>query len=183
MDDARTLIGRDAKLRRGVLGYAYKVTRSPDRAQSLAQEAFVRVLEGKGWFAWDPAGDKPLFGHLCSVVDSLLANERARLSSRREIAPKDDEEPDKVDSSPNVEAQAEALDTHDEHMELARQVMERLDDQARRMLELVEADDDDPRPLAERLGCTPEELRRARERVAYHRNAVLEEHARKGRRS
>ena len=77
-DDARTLLAKDARLRKGVLGYAYKVTHRIEEARAAAQEAMTRVLEGKGWYAWDPRGQKTLFSHLCSVIDSLVANERAR---------------------------------------------------------------------------------------------------------
>jgi hypothetical protein len=54
--DARTLLASDAKLRKGVLGYAYTVTHQIEEARAVAQEAMTRVLEGQGWYAWTPGG-------------------------------------------------------------------------------------------------------------------------------
>ena len=79
-DDVRALLEKDAKLRKGVLGYAYKVTHQIDEAKAASQEAMTLVLGGKGWYGWKAGGEKTLFSHLCSVVDSVVANQRAGVS-------------------------------------------------------------------------------------------------------
>ena len=186
-DDVRALLEKDAKLRKGVLGYAYKVTHQIDEAKAASQEAMTLVLGGKGWYGWKAGGEKTLFSHLCSVVDSVVANQRARAHTRREIGASRVEEPGgpayhetTAVHAPTVEQRAVDAEEHEEQMDLAAKVMARLDERARAMLELVQEGISDTATLADRLGCTPQEIRRARERVAHHRDAVLAEHAKKG---
>jgi DNA-directed RNA polymerase specialized sigma24 family protein len=178
-DDARPQLEKDAKLRRGVLAYAYKVTHRIDEAKTAAQEAFARVLEGKGWYAWHPQGDKTLFAHLCSVVDTVVANERARAHNRREDegVPAYDEKT--VDPEPRIDQRIEAAEEHQEKMKLAELVMQRLDEMARGMLELEQQGTHDAALQAEFLSCSFDDVFLARKRVAYHRDAVLAEHAKK----
>ena len=185
--DARTLLENDAKLRKGVLGYAYTVTHQIDEARAVAQEAMTRVLEGKGWYAWDPRGTKALFSHLCSVVDTVVANQRARAHNRREVGASRIESEDggayhetTEDSAPSIEDRAVGEEEHEDKMGLAALVMERLDPEARAMLQLEEEGISDASKQALRLGCTVKEIHLARKRVVHHRDAVLAEQAKKG---
>jgi hypothetical protein len=111
-NDPRDVLRKDASIAKKLLGYAYTKTRTITRAQDAAQEAMVRVLEGKGWYAWKPDA-KSLLDHLCDVVDTVVSNESRRAAKRRErpIRSKDDEGnpgDDAVpDSAPNVSQQIE----------------------------------------------------------------------------
>jgi hypothetical protein len=179
-DDARALLAKDAKLRRGVVAYAYKRLHTLDLAGPAAQEAMTLVLEGQGWRAWDPRGGKTLFSHLCSVVDSVVANERAKAHRRREISAyliEDEGIPayyaNTEDPQPNIEQRVVEAESHQERMRLAGLVMGRLDEMARAMLNLEQVGVSDASEQATRLGCTVKDIYRARERVAHHRDAVL----------
>jgi hypothetical protein len=48
-NDPRDVLRKDPSIAKKLLGYACTKTRDITRAQDAAQEAMVRVLEGKGW--------------------------------------------------------------------------------------------------------------------------------------
>ncbi len=64
-------------------------------------------------------------------------------------------------------------------MRRARLVLDRLDEPAREMLALEQEGIDGAAEIASRLQCTVKDVYRMRERVAHHRDKVLEEERRK----
>jgi DNA-directed RNA polymerase specialized sigma24 family protein len=177
--DVGTLVAQDAKLRRGVLAYAYQVTHDIQKAKEASQEAFARVLEGKGWYGWQPGGKKTLFSHFCSVVDTVVANARARAATARETGEVPAYDETTEDPAPGIEERIDQAEEHQEGMRLAALVMARLDERCLRMLELEQQGIHDAAKQAEILECTVGDIRLARERVAYHRDKVLAEEAKK----
>jgi DNA-directed RNA polymerase specialized sigma24 family protein len=173
--DARELLATDPRIGRMLVAYAYKRTRSQTRMREVAQEAMACVLEGRGWYRWDP-NRKSLLNHLSDVVDSLVANEDRRASKRREQpSVKSDER--KPDSTPSADQQIDAIEELERKRRLASRVMERVaeDPIIPGMLEHEQAGVGKASELAALLHCSVKEIYRARERLAHHRDRVLEE--------
>jgi DNA-directed RNA polymerase specialized sigma24 family protein len=173
--DARELLASDAELRRRLFGYARKKTYDAMRARDVAQEAVVRVLEGRGWYRWDPTG-KSLLNHLCDVVDTVVVNENKRASVNREYAMTEIIER-KPDPEPSAEQRIEAIEESEREQRLVEKIMQRVagDEIIPGMLEQQEAGIVKAPELAAVLHCSVKEIYRARERLAYHREQVLAE--------
>lgn len=187
--DARDVLRKDRDanrswLAKNLLGYVLKRTRDPDRARDVCQEAITRVLEGKGWNRWTYDGvDTPelsLLNHLCDVARAYLGDQRDRAAVRRELGGKDDIAERVADPEPAADAQMSAAEEEANDARLAALVMDRLDERTRAMLRLEEEGIDSAAVQAERLHCTVKDVYRMRERVAYHRDKVLEEERVKG---
>jgi DNA-directed RNA polymerase specialized sigma24 family protein len=206
-NDPRDVLEKDPRIAKKLLGYAYKKTQHIQRAKDAAQEAVARMLEGKGFYRWNPKG-KSLLNHLADIVDTVVANETRSAAHRHEVGmdPGDLERIAGGDPAPNAREQLEAIEDRRREALLAAAVMARVqsDPIIPRMLDLEQQDVGDgdgtsPRSTtppsadvpsgawstpdgrndAERqarlLGCTVKDIYRARERLAYHRDKVLEE--------
>ena len=76
--DLRTMTPKERyDLQEAVLDFAEKITRSPEAAEELTQEALLRLMTTR---AWNPLGTTSLERHVCGIVRSLLWAER---TSRR----------------------------------------------------------------------------------------------------
>jgi RNA polymerase sigma factor (sigma-70 family) len=190
--DPREVLEKDRREGRGfiaknLLGYLLKLTRDPDRARDAAQEAIVRVLDGKGWHRWvyDGKGtvELNLLNHLSDVGRDVIKKDRKRAFRRHET----EEDPVRAaaapDPQPRADEQIETIEEDERDRRRAARVWDRLDERARAVLRLEQEDVSDAAEIARRLGCTPKDVYRARERVAYHRDAVLDEENAKGGRS
>ena len=185
--DARTLLEEDRErwIWKRLMAYAYR--RNPDltTTRDVVQETLALVLQGDGWLAWrfDPeAGHDPkrsLLLHLCSVARATGKDQRKAMKARREVPmpaapdPEDDNPKELADPAFHVE---DGNLEHAEHLRwegLAEQVRGRLDARARAVLALEEEDVHDAAAQAERLACSVAEVYLARDRIAYHRDAVL----------
>jgi DNA-directed RNA polymerase specialized sigma24 family protein len=175
---AAEVLAADPRIGRILIGYAYMKTHNKVRMQEVAQEAITRVLEGRGWYRWD-ASRKSLLNHLSDVVDSLVANQNRRASVKRERPMTEDDER-KPDSTPSPEQQIDTLEELERKRRLAALVMERVaeDPIIPGMLEHEKAGSGQASELASLLRCKAKDIYRARERLAYHRNQVLEEERR-----
>jgi DNA-directed RNA polymerase specialized sigma24 family protein len=72
--DLRTMTPKERyDLQEAVLDFAEKITRSPEAAEELTQEALLRLMTTR---AWDPQGPTSLERHVCGIVKSLLWAER-----------------------------------------------------------------------------------------------------------
>jgi DNA-directed RNA polymerase specialized sigma24 family protein len=69
------------ELRQVVVTYALRLTRNPDRADDLTQEAFKRLVTTR---PWNPATQSSLAKHLMTTVKSLLSHERESKQSEYE---------------------------------------------------------------------------------------------------
>jgi hypothetical protein len=179
--DPRAALRGDPSVGRRLLGYAFNRTRDGARAEDVAQEAIKRMLEGKGFTRWDPSG-KALLPHLFDIVDSIVGNENTRASRRREVASDPERDENKRDSDANIEARAVRAEEDDLTQRLADRVMARVekDPVIPGMLAAEQEGIDGAAEQAERLGCTVKDIRRARERLAHHRGAVLDEARKNG---
>jgi len=179
-NDPRDVLAKDPRIAKKLLGYAYKKTKDIQRAKDAAQEAVARMLEGKGFYRWNPQG-KSLLNHLADIVDTVVANETRSAAYRHErgMDPDDLERLAGGAAAPNAREQLEAIEDRRRESLLAAAVMARIesDPVIPRMLELEQQDvgDDDAERQARLLGCTVKDIYRARERLAYHRDKVLEE--------
>jgi hypothetical protein len=173
--DPRELLRNDPEIGRKLVGYAFKKTHDPTSTREVSQEAIARVLEGRGWHRWDP-NRETLLNHLCDVVDSLVANENRRVSMKRET-PMDEEDERKPDPAPSPEQQIDATEQLRRKRRLAARVMERVakDPILPDMLKHEQAGIGTASELAGLLHCSVRDIYRARERLAYHRDEVLEE--------
>ena len=174
--DARELLATDPRISRLLYGYAYKKTRSEVRMREVAQEAMARVLKGRGWYRWDPSS-KALLDHLSDVVDSLVANENRRAAKQREQPMAEGEDEGKADSTPSPEEQLDAAQELASKRRVVARVMERVAGDAiiPGMLQHGEEGITKASDLAALLRCSAKDIYRARERLAYHRDQVLEE--------
>jgi DNA-directed RNA polymerase specialized sigma24 family protein len=184
-NDPRDVLAKDPRIAKKLLGYAYKKTQNIQRAKDAAQEAVARLLEGKGFYRWNPHG-KSLLNHLADIVDTVVANETRSAAHRRELGmdPDDLERLAGGAAVPDAREQLEAIEDRRREALLAAAVMSRIksDPILPRMLDLEQQDvgeDGDAERQARLLGCTVKDIYRARERLAYHRDQVLEE-AKKG---
>lgn len=173
--DAAEALAADPRIGRTLLGYAYKKTRDRERMQEVAQEAIARVLEGRGWCRWDP-DRKSLLNHLSDVVDSLVANQDRRAYVKRERPMAEDDE-GTPDSDPSPEQQLDTLEQVERKKRLAARVMERVagDRIIPGMLQHEQEGIGQASELASRLHCSVKDIYRARERLAHHRDQVLDE--------
>ena len=174
--DPRELLSTDPEIGRKLVGYAYKKTRDRTRMRDVAQEAIARVLEGRGWYRWDP-NRKSLLDHLSDVVDSLVANQNRRASVKREQPMGEGDDERKPDSTPSPERQIDSIEQLERKRRLAVRVMERVAGDAiiPDMLKHEQAGIGKASELAGLLHCAVRDIYRARERLAYHRDEVLEE--------
>jgi DNA-directed RNA polymerase specialized sigma24 family protein len=178
--DPRDVLTQDASIGKKLFGYAYKKRGDALQARDDTQEAVARVLEGNGWYRWDPAR-KSLLDHLCDVVDTIVSNERRRASTRREQPMKsgdsDDNQgdDDAPSSSPNAEQQIARDEERSRAERLAAEVMKRVDSDPLipRMLKLEQDGVADRAEQARLLHCSIPDIKRARERLAHHRDVVL----------
>jgi DNA-directed RNA polymerase specialized sigma24 family protein len=173
---AAEVLAADPRIGRILLAYAFKKTRDRERTQEVAQDAIARVLAGRGWCRWDP-DRKSLLNHLSDVVESLVANQNRRASVNRERPMAEDDEEAEPDSSPSPEQRFDSHEQLERKRRLAARVMERVaeDRIIPRMLECEQEGIDQASELASRLDCSVKDIYRARERLAYHRDQVLEE--------
>jgi hypothetical protein len=172
--DPRDALQKDPSIAKKLVGYAHKKTHDVARAKDAAQQAIKRMLEGKGSDRWDPAR-KSLLNHLADVVDTVVANEKSRAAMWREepMNPARGEKTAALDPDP---AQAER------RRRLAAEVVMRVekDRVIPRMLELEQGGIGDAAEQARRLDFAVSDIHRARERLAYHRDTVLEHDKKKG---
>ena len=170
------VLAADPETGRRLLGYAKNKCRGRGDAREVAHEATLRVLAGKGWHRWDPYR-RTLLNHLADVVDSLVANATRRASLRRERPMSDGEEDGAPDSTPSPEERLAAEQDLERRRRLKARVMARVegDPIIPRMLAHEQSGISDAAALAAVLGCAPKDIKRARERLAYHRNLVVAE--------
>ncbi len=182
--DARRVLEEDRRSRRNfitrnLLGYCFKRTRDRARAEDATQEAITLVLAGKGWHRWVHDDGKSLelslLDHLSNVAKDVLKKDRERAAGWREIPTRPVHEAKAADPQARPDDRIEDHAEQEEEMRLAQLVVDRLDDRTRAMLELEQEGIHDAAVLASRLECTVKEVYRMRERVAYHRDRVLEE--------
>jgi len=178
--DPRRVLEHDRErfILKRLLGYAYRRTSDVARAKDLAQEAVALVLEGRGWLRWTYDGvkspERSLLDHLCNVARSTAKDERKAAAARREI-PFDIRKHDVAHGLLGLEETYLDEAEHARRMRLAERVMARLDPLALRLLELEQADVHEAARQAEIAACTVTEVYLARQRIAYHRDAVLAE--------
>jgi DNA-directed RNA polymerase specialized sigma24 family protein len=194
-DDPRPHLSGVAGLRltKRLIAYCLGRTQSVAHAKDAAQQAITLVLVGKGWHRWVPLADKSpedsLFGHLCDVARSTMKDERKSAAARHEVSlgrPKrnraeDDKEgkeekpPPKGYLVPGGEPAHETEHAHALEMDLADRVMDRLDDEARSLLQLEQDGISDASVQADRLGCSVPDVYNVRRRILRARDAVLRE--------
>jgi DNA-directed RNA polymerase specialized sigma24 family protein len=187
--DPRDVLESDPAVAKKLVAYAIKKTREIAHARDAAQEAVARMLQGRGFHGWDPAG-KSLLHHLVDVVDTLVAaSERRRAATKLETPiagdAGDDYNPDSdrhPDSRPHVEQPVASVEETQRELRLAAEVVMRVDKDPviLRMLELEQEGIHDTAEQARRLGCTVNDLHRGRDRLARHRDAVLAREKRSG---
>lgn len=177
-DEIRALLYADrCAVYKRLIAHALGLTKDPDEAVGLANEAVARVLAGTT-YAWDR--QKPLVDHLGSVINGLARNWRRRAWRRREkLHPGRDDDPPLDAADPRGAAEDAILDEAAVREEdaLAARVMARVarDKIIPRMLELEQDGTHAAAEQAAIIGCTVKEIHRARERLAHHRDAVLRE--------
>jgi DNA-directed RNA polymerase specialized sigma24 family protein len=185
--DARRLLEEDRRSGRNyitgnLLGYCFKRTRDRDRAQDAMQEALARVLAGEGWHRWEhdesKTPERSLLDHLCDLAKDVLWKEHERAAQWREVPARPVHEATAADPQGRTDERMADHAGHDDDMRRAQRVLDRLDDRTREMLRLEQEGVDDCADLAARLGCTVREVYRMRERVAHHRDRVLDEQRR-----
>ena len=146
------------------------------------QEAITLVLAGKGWHRWihdeTKTVERSLLDHLADVARNVLRKGRERAAARREVPTGPEHEASAADpqARPDDRIEEHAADEND--LRLAGLVLARLDERTRAMLSLEQDGVDDAGKQAALLGCTVKDIYRMRERVAYHRDRVLDEERR-----
>jgi DNA-directed RNA polymerase specialized sigma24 family protein len=184
--DPREVLEADARskepiIAKRLLRFCSARTRDPQHAKDAAGDAMVLVLAGVGWHHWvydgkrEPAAS--LLMHLCDLAKDVLKLERKRASGWREVEGDPERDAAAPDSKPRLGEMPAEWAKQDEAMRHAQMVMDRLDEDARRMLHIEsESDEDlDATTLASKLGWTVKQVYRARERVVYHRDQVRRE--------
>jgi len=73
-----------ARIHKELLAWGLWRTKNPVRAQDLAQEAIMRVLDAR-WEPWDPDANPDLLLFLRSIINRNLANEKVTRRRHREI--------------------------------------------------------------------------------------------------
>jgi DNA-directed RNA polymerase specialized sigma24 family protein len=188
--DPRAVFEADARskepiIAKRLLRFCSARTRDPQRAKDAASDALLLTLAGVGWHRWVYDGKREpvasLLMHLCSVAKDVLKQERERASTWREVEGDPERDAAAPDSKPRLGEMPAEWARQDEAMRHATMVMERLDEDARRMLRMEsESDEDlDAAGLATKLGWTVKQVYRARERVVYHRDQVRREASQK----
>jgi RNA polymerase sigma factor (sigma-70 family) len=177
---------KDPVISKRLLRFCYARTRDVQRAKDAMSEALVRVLAGEGWHRWNHEGTKDpaesLLMHLCNVAKDVIKKERERASEWREVRGESKAGRSAADPGPAPGEMPEEWAKQDHDVRRAEAVMERLDEPTREMLRLESESDGemDARELAKRLGWTVKQVYRARERVFYHRDAVLGREPKRG---
>jgi DNA-directed RNA polymerase specialized sigma24 family protein len=179
--DPRDVLRNDPTIAKKLVGYAYKKTSDIARAKDAAQEAVARMLESKGFYRWDPSR-KTLLNHLADIVDTVVANENRRAAAWREEPLKPARDKRTADPRPDPERKMMDIEEEQRRQRLADAVMMRVekDPLIPRMLELAQEGTDDAAEQAGKLGCRVPDIYRARERLAHHRDAVLDQEKRNG---
>ena len=160
-------------------------TRDVQRAKDAASDAVLLTLAGVGWHRWVYDGKREavasLLMHLCSVARDALKQERERASNWREVQGDPERDAAAPDSKPPTGEMPVEWAKQDEAMRSAQAVMDRLDEDTRRMLRVEsESEEDlDAKALADKLGWTVKQVYRARERGGYHRDQVRREASQK----
>jgi len=182
--DARRVLEEDRRsgrnyVTRNLLGYCFKRTRDRDRAQDAMQESLARVLAGEGWHRWihdeSKTPERSLLDHLCDLAKDVLWKEHERAAHRREVPASPARDAAAADPQAGTDERMADHAGHEDDMRRAQRVLDRLDDRSREMLRLEQEGVDDCADLASRLGCTVRDVYRMRERVAHHRDRVLDE--------
>jgi len=182
--DARRVLEEDRRsgrnyVTRNLLGYCFKRTRDRERAQDAMQESIARVLAGEGWHRWvhdeSKTPERSLLDHLCDLAKDVLWKEHERAAHRREVPASPAHDATAADPQAGTDERMADHAGHEDDMRRAQRVLDRLDDRSREMLRLQQEGVDDGADLAARLGCTVREIYRMRERVAHHRDRVLDE--------
>ncbi|HEY3815976.1 MAG TPA: hypothetical protein VGL81_02340 [Polyangiaceae bacterium] len=169
-----------------LLRFCFARSRDVHRAKDLASEAVTLTLAGEGWHRWvhdgrsDPATS--LLMHLFNIAKDVLKKERERAATWREVEGNEERDAAAPDSKPPLGETPAKWTAHEKELSLADQVMERLDEDARRMLRAESESEEklDQRALAQKLGWTLKQVMSARERVFYHRDVVLAQARKKG---
>jgi DNA-directed RNA polymerase specialized sigma24 family protein len=179
--DPRDALEKDPSIAKKLVGYAYKKTHEVARAKDAAQEAIKRALEGNGVHRWHPAR-KSLVNHLADIVDTVVANDNRRAAKRREEPTNVARAENAPDSNPDTEQKIIDAEQDERRERLAAEVMMRVkkDQVIPRMLELEQDGIGDAAEQARQLDSPLKEIDRARERLAYHRDIVLEQEKKKG---
>jgi Sigma-70 region 2 len=170
---ASNLLETDARLRKKILSYAYKLTHNVADAKDLAQDAMTRACDPER-SPWDPDKQPSLFLHVGSLINSDVAHKR-RADERHPAVPYDDEARARLEPT--------ALDRliGAEEVALYRRWMARLrvglagDDLALGKIDLMYREIDDADEQAEILKCTVNDIYLANRRIAYQVELVKKE--------
>jgi len=155
--------------------YAFARTgrRSWQDAEDVAQLAIAQAFD-PAYKRWDPTAEPDLFRYLGSLVNGIVSNLRQSHAETR-VRPHDHDQLARVAPAvPSPEAEVE-------RGERAERTVQRLraraaaDARVLEVLGFLESGIDTTREHAERLGCTMEEARSARRRLATHLAAVERE--------
>jgi hypothetical protein len=179
--DPRDALEKDPSIAKKLVGYAYKKTHQVARAKDAAQEAIKRMLEGKGLYRWDPAR-RSLLNHLADLVDTIVADDSSRAAVGREQPMSLTDAENTAHPEPDPEQKIVDVERAERRRRLAAEVVMRVkrDQVIPKMLELEQDGVGDAAEQARRLDCEAKEIHRARERLAYHRDTVLEQESKKG---
>ncbi len=172
---AGKLLKEDARLRKKILGHAYKLTRNLADAQDLAQDAIAKACDPER-SPWDRDKQPSLFLHIGSIINSDLANKR-RAEERHPAEPYDDEsrarlEPTALDRLIG----AEDVATYRRWMARLRVALAG-DDLALGKIDLLYQEIEDAAEQAAILKCTVDDIYLANRRIAYQVELVKKEAA------
>jgi DNA-directed RNA polymerase specialized sigma24 family protein len=172
---AGKLLEKDARLRKKILGYAYKLTHNVADANDLAQGAIAKACDPER-SPWDPEKQSSLLDHIGSIINSDLANKR-RADERHPAEPYDDEsrarlEPTALDRLIG----AEEVATYGRWMGRLRVGLAG-DDLALGKIDLMYREIDDAAEQAAILKCTVNDIYLANRRIAYQVELVKKEAA------
>ena len=177
---------KNAFIARRLLRFCHARTKDRQQAQDMASEAIALTLAAEGWHRWshdgvtDPA--ESLLMHLCTMARDVLKKERERAATWREVKGNPERDPPAGEAGPAPGEKPVEWAKEDDRMRCAEAVMERLDEDARRMLTIESQSEEelDADELAEKLGWNAKQVYGARKRVVYHRDAVLAAERKRG---
>jgi DNA-directed RNA polymerase specialized sigma24 family protein len=182
---------KDPFISKRLMRFCYARTRDVQLARDLASEAVVLTLAAEGWHRWSHDGDtapaESLLMHLCTMARDVLKKQRESAAAWREVEGDPKRDAAAAEAGPPPGEKPVEWAKHDDEMRRAEAVMEKLDEDARRMLRVESESESEEelsaRALAEKLGWSEKQVQRARERVAYHRDALLAREAKRRGRS
>jgi DNA-directed RNA polymerase specialized sigma24 family protein len=189
--DPRDVLNADAEspepmIPTRLLRFCRTRTRDVQSARDLMADAIAVTLAGEGWHRWKYDGKRTpaesLLIHLFNMAKDVHKKELESAAAWREVQGDPEHDPPAPDSAPRPGEKPAKWTKQDDEMRLAALVMERLDEDAREMLRVESESDEelDGETLARKLGWTSKQVYRARERVVYHRDAVLAAERKKG---